>query len=481
MTDALKENPFAPAPEAFRAWLDRAADFAAGWLERETRDPVLEPARGADLLEQLAGPPPRAPSAFEDVFTEFQDLIARHARANGHPRYFAYVAPSADPAGMVAELLAAAMNQNVTAWRSSPGAATVERVVLGWIDALLGFAGGSGILTGGGSAANFNAVAMAVRRGERGGAQRGNMCVYVSEDTHLSIAKAARVLGIRDEHVRVLPVDAQRRMRVAALDGAVAEDRRDGRFPLLVCASSGTANCGAIDPLEAIADVAARERLWLHIDGAYGAPAALTAEYAWLRDAFARADSLSVDPHKWFYAPLDAGCLLFRDAELARETFSEAAAYTAVTQTDPVEAHAFFDHGMELSRRFRALKLWFAFKLHGTDAYCRAIADNIATRRYLDERVVAHPQLERVASDLSISCFRVSAAGADNERANALNRAVLQRLLDSGRFLLSPTELDGRFVLRACIVNFRTRREDIDLLIEAIDQAISVERKDSSG
>lgn len=475
MPDERHENPFDPPSETVRAWLARAADFAVRWLEREARDPVLERASGPALLQRFDATPPRAPGTFEDVLTELEELVARHARANGHPRFFAYVSASADPAGVVAELLAAALNQNVTAWRSSPGAASVEQVVLRWLDELLGFGGESGVLTGGGSAASFNALAMAVTRGEEAGASRDAMTVYLSEDTHLSLAKAARVLGLRHENVHRLPVDAQRRLRTDALADAVDEDRRQRRFPLLVCASAGTANCGAIDPIVEIAELAQRERLWLHVDGAYGAPAALTPSHAWLRGAFARADSLSVDPHKWLYAPLDIGCLLFRDGALAKRTFSEAAAYTAVTQSDPVEAHAFFDHGMELSRRFRALKLWLAFKLHGTDAYARRIEDNIAVRRYLDQRIDAHPRLERVASGLSICCFRALGEAGDRERTNALNRRVLDRLLESGRFVLSPTELAGAFVLRVCIVNFRTRRHDIDLLLDAIDEILATD------
>lgn len=451
-----------------RAWLARASDFAVRWLERETRDPVLQAVRGSALNAKLAQTLPRNGAAFDAIFEEFENVVAHHCRANGHPRYFAYVSASADPAGIVAELLAAALNQNVTAWRSSPGAASIERLVVRWLDEMLGFNSGNGVLTGGGSAANFNALAMAVMRAERNGVARTAMTVHVSEDTHLSIAKAARVLGVPDSNVCVVSLDAQRRMQLEALQTSVQACRVDGKFPLFIAASAGTANCGAIDDLEAIAAIARAENLWLHVDGAYGAPAALTTDHAWLRDAFGQADSLSIDPHKWLFAPLDVGCLLYRDADAARDAFSESAAYTTITQTDPVEAHAFFDQGMELSRRFRALKLWFALKLHGTDAYAQAIAKNITLRRYLDARVQQSPELELVASGLSISCFRVVRAGMDESALNQLNQRVLQDLLHSGRFLLSPTELEGRFVLRACMVNFRTRHEDIDALLQAI-------------
>lgn len=467
----VHENPFDISPETFRAWLHRAADFAVEWLRRESRDPVLEWASAQSLKETLRADLPREGESFEAVFAEFENVVARHCRANGHPRYFAYVSASADPAGILADLLASALNQNVTAWRSSPSAASVERLVLRWLDELLGFHGGNGILTGGGSAANFNALAMAIHRAEENAWRREQLTLYVSEDTHLSIAKAARVLGIPSDNVRMLGVDAERRLRVDMLEETIVRDRREGWQPLLVCASAGTANCGAVDPIESIAAITRKDDLWLHVDGAYGAPAALTESHAYLRDAFRLADSLSIDPHKWLFVPLDTGCLLFRDGELAKRTFSENAAYTTVTQTDPEEAYAFFDHGMELSRRFRALKLWFAFRLHGSDAYAHAVARNIDLREYLDRQLQERPGLERIASDLSISCFRVVRDGADTAALNALNRDVLRQLLDGGRFLLSPTELDGRFVLRVCMVNFRTSEQDIDELLAAIDTA----------
>lgn len=466
-----RDHAFEVSSAELRRWAARAADFAAAWLNRETCDPVLNFASGRELEAALDTEPPVAGSDFETVFAEFEDHIARYCRANGHPRYFAYVSASADPAGMIAELLAAAMNQNVTAWRSSPGAATVERRVVSWLDQMVGFKGGHGVLTGGGSAANFNALAMAIVRAEGRGVERRDMVVYLSEDTHFSLVKAARVLGVPPGNVRALPLDAGRRMQLPALKAAIHADREARRHPLLVCASAGTANCGAIDPIEDIAAVAGDSGAWLHVDGAYGAPAASTGSHAWLRDAFARADSLSIDPHKWLYTPLDAGCLLYRDPAVARDAFAESAAYTAVTQTDPVEAHAFFDHGMELSRRFRALKLWFALKLRGTAAFARAIERNIAIREHLDRRLAADAGMERLASGLSISCFRIVKKGADLESLNALNARVLDRLLASGRFLLSPTALDGAFALRVCIVNFRTTEQDIDALLQAIREA----------
>ena len=473
---------------AFDLSVDELHDYSAAvnhfmkeWLAREPEDPILESISGQELAAGLETGLPRQGMEFDAVIQEFRDWIARYSRANGNPRYFAYVCASADPIGALADALASVMNQNVTAWRSAPAAATVERLVLSWLDELVGFnAGGHGVLTGGGSPANFNALAMALQRAaENGRDDRRQFVLYLSADTHLSLHKAGRILGIPVDNIRGIELDEARRMRSDELRKAITADRNAGLHPLMVVGSAGTANCGAIDPLDDIASIADEEQLWFHIDGAYGAPAAMTESHGWLRNAFAKADSLSLDPHKWLYAPLDIGCSLFRDADLARRTFSETAAYTTVEQTDPLEAHAFFDYGMELSRRFRALKLWMQLKFRGSNAIAARIQEDIRLREHLDASIAASDDFEAMGSDLSISCFRYRPNGMDEDTCNAFNRELLDRLLAQGRFLLSPTTLDGRFCLRICIVNFRTRREDLDELLKTLREIASTLKKDS--
>lgn len=292
------------------------------------------------------------------------------------------------------------------------------------------------------------------------------MVVYVSDQTHLSIAKGARILGVPAENLRALPSDAKGRMVPAALRSAVEDDRVRGKAPVCVVASAGTVNTGAIDPLEEIAAVAAQEDLWLHVDGAYGAPAAMTEDHAWLRAGFAKADSLSLDPHKWLYAPLDVGCLLTRHPRLSQRVFSADADYVHVDQTGDLEGFAFFDHGLELSRRFRALKLWVMFQRIGFDRIAARIREDIAIRRHLDARIASEPLLRALGSGLSICCFAHRAP--ERVDADGFNRAILDRLNDSGRFLLSPTTVRGDFALRVCIVNFRTRPADMDDLVDAV-------------
>ncbi len=422
-------------------------DLAAQWLAAEPDGPVLRSCSGVELAALLDQPPPEQGMGDADLLAEVRDKVLRHSRHNGHPRQLAHVCASPDPVGALADLLASIINQNVTAWRSAPGAVTVERQVLRWLDQLLGFdAGGHGLLLSGGSEANLHALGAAIEHAHRGhpGIPRECMVLYTSRETHLSLAKAARFLGIG--HVRSLPVDTSRRMRVEALRAALAQDREHDLLPVMVAGSAGTANAGSIDPLVELASACREFGVWFHVDGAYGAPAAMTSACSFLREGFALADSLSIDPHKWLYAPFDIGVLLVRDPQRLRDAYAETSEYITVTETAPLEAHAFWDHGMGLSRRFRALKLWIMFKLRGVEAYRSAIAANIDVREYLDACIAAEAELELLASDLSISCFRYRPAGIDAAALDRINMRIQRELLASGEIVLSPELVDYRTV-----------------------------------
>ena len=444
--------------------------LAAMWeaLAAERRDPVLASVRGEDLRTVLSEPLPEVGIPLDAVVELWRERILPWCRRNGHPRFFAYVCTSADPIGILADAMASSMNQLVTAWRSSPGAAEVERLVLRWLDELVGFdGGGGGLLVSGGSSANFHALACAIGRLEAAGTRRADMTVYLPGEAHVSLRKAARILGIAPDHLRILEVDAERRLRVDDLAEALQSDRRAGRVPAFVAVSAGTANTGAIDPLEEVATLGREADVWTHVDGAYGAPAVLVPEYAWMANAFARVDSMSLDPHKWLFAPADVGCLLLRDETAARTMFGWDSEYTTVTQTDPIERYAFFDHGLEMTRRFRGLKVWSILKARGRTGLRAAIEGNIRCRRHLDVRVADHPRLESLGSNLSISCFRYLPERPDVD-VDALNRSVLESIVEEGTAYLSPTTLDGRYALRVCIVNFRTTEDDVDVLLEAV-------------
>ncbi len=455
--------------DRFRDLGGQFLDLAAQWLAEESQAPVLRHRSGVELAALLDQPPPEQGMGDADLLAELRDKVLRHSRHNGHPRQLTHVCASPDPVGALADLLASTINQNVTAWRSAPSAVAMERQVVRWLDTLVGFdAGGHGLMLSGGSEANLHALGAAVEHARRRhpGIPRERMVLYTSRETHLSLAKAARFLGVG--HVRSLAVDAARRLRVDALRDALTEDRAHGLLPVMVAGSAGTANAGSIDPLVELAAICREHDVWFHIDGAYGAPAALTPAYSFLREGFALADSLSLDPHKWLYAPFDIGVLLVRDPQHLRDAYAETSEYITVTETAPLEAHAFWDHGMGLSRRFRALKLWIMFKLRGIDAYRSAITANIQVREYLDARIAAEDELERLASGLSISCFRFRPAGVDAASLDRINKWIQRQLLASGEIVLSPTTLDGRYSLRVCIVNFRTRPHDMDWLVERV-------------
>ena len=458
--------------EDFRQLGGDVMELAARWLAGEPSSPVLERGQGHALAALFAEPPPEQGIDDARLLAELQTNVLRYSRHNGHPRQWAHVCASPDPVGALADLLVSILNQNVTAWRSAPAAVTVERQVLRWLDALVGFdGGGHGLLLGGGSAANLHAVGAAIAQvmQRAPGVTREQLVLYTSRETHLSLAKAARFVGVG--HVRALPIDDGRRLPPEVLRDAIAADRAAGLLPTMAVGSAGTANAGSIDPLVELSVVCGEANVWFHVDGAYGAPAAMTPGYESLRAGLARADSMSLDPHKWLFAPFDTGVLLVRDPQTLRDAYAETSEYITVTETDPLEAHAFFDHGMELSRRFRALKLWMMFKLRGIAPYRQAIADTIALRAYLDERIAATHELERLASGLSISCFRYRPlVSVDGETLDLLNARIQARLMATGEVALSPTTLDGRYSLRVCIVNFRTRREDIDWLVERVLQ-----------
>ena len=467
-------SSFDMSAESFRKIGYQLVDLVSDLLEAERTDPVLTSASGEEIRALFEEPLPREGSSLEQVLSAYRDVFLTYNRRNGHPRFWGYVSSSADPVGVLADMLASAMNQNVTSWRSAPMGTEMERRVIHWLDEMVGFeGGGQGFLTSGGSAANTMALGAAVARAERPAGRpslaRSQLTLYVSKEAHLSLRKAARFLGIAEAHIRTIGIDEARRIAVGELATCLAADVQAGLVPAGVCASAGTANTGAIDPLEAVADVCKPYGVWFHIDGAYGALAAITDTYGWMSRAFRRADSLALDPHKWLYAPLDVGCLLFREAAPFQRAYAQASEYTAVARHDPIEQYAFFDHSLELSRRLRALKVWMILKVRGVAALAAMIEQNITLRRSLDARIGAEPRLEALGSDLSITCFRyVPDRRMSEEALNRLNRRILESLVQQGQLYMSPTTLDGRYGLRVCIVNFRTRQEDVDFLVEQV-------------
>ena len=455
-------------PEEFRALADRVVELAAGLLTDLPTARAFPETSGAEVSAAFEAPLPEdgLGAAALDALTR---VIALSRPPS--PRFFGYVLGSGEPVAALGDLLASVLNQNVTAWRSSPAAVTLERSVVGWLAEAVGCAGFSGSLTGGGSSANLMGLAMA-REARAPAADAGcgaaAVTVYASAEVHMSIPKALGLLGLGHHALRLVPVDEVFRMQVPELERAVLADLAAGRRPIAVVASAGTVNTGAIDPLGRIADVARRHGLWMHVDGAYGALAALAAPSAF--SGIELADSLSLDAHKWLYQPLDCGCLLYRDAAAARAAFSHTGDYTRSLLEDPVERFAFFEESLELSRRFRALKLWLSLRFHGLGAFRESIRGDLELARKLAAAIDARPELERLAPvPLSAVCFRYRGDGSRQDaELDRLNQELLLRVVRRGRVFLSNATLRGRFALRACIVNHRSTPADVEAVVDEV-------------
>jgi aromatic-L-amino-acid/L-tryptophan decarboxylase len=391
------------------------------------------------------------------VLQDFE-AMADHSRPSGG-RFFAYVFGSGEPVGALGDLLASALNQNTTSWRSAPAAVTVERTVVGWLADAVGCSGFAGSLCGGGSAANLMALAMAREAKLPANETGARPCVvYASQEVHMSVPKAIALVGIGRSNLRLIPVDSDLRMRTDALEEAIAADRKAGRTPIAIVATAGTVNIGAIDPLPALADIAKRENLWLHVDGAYGGLAALAVPERYR--GLERADSLSLDAHKWLYQPAECGCLLYRDRRVAQQTFSDSGEYIKIFNQDPTEAFAFFEESMELSRRFRALKLWLSLQYHGRRAFRDSMLQDLRHAQLLAQEVRSNPALELAAPvGLSAVCFRHRAR--DNE-------AILRRVIARGSVYISNASIGGQFALRACFVNHRATEDDVRAIVSEV-------------
>ena len=401
------------------------------------------------------------------------------SRPNGHPRFFGYVASPSTPIGAYGDLIASALNANITCWRSGPAGTELERMVVRWLGALIDYdRDAHGLMTSGGSMANMIALLIASRRRSGANTARSGLwnsgpplTVYASEEVHMSIPKAADILGFGCDQVRTIACDDRQRIRIDLLRQRIQADHREGLRPFCVVGSAGTVNTGAVDPLDELANVAKEFDLWFHVDGAYGAPGILDQRKKHLFAGLDRADSVSLDPHKWLYVPVDAGCLLFRDAAAARAAFStEDADYIKTHGYADEEAFAFWDYGVELSRRFRALKVWLTLQYYGSRRIAQAIGEDVSLAEYLGELIARTDDFELLAPvELSICCFRyVPQRGMSDAELNQLNERVMEHVQKGGRAYLSNATVNGRFALRACITNFRTTKTDIDETIAAI-------------
>jgi len=461
--------------EALRVLGHRMVDDVVAYHRDVRERPAWQPV-GPASRAALSGPLPEDGAGADAAYAELTEHVLPYPYGNIHPRHWGWVNGAGTTLGAFAEMMAAAMNPNC--WGGEHAASYVEAQVVDWLKALVGYAPeASGVLLSGGSEANLVGLAAARDARVRGDVAveglRGldtDPVVYCSTETHNSVDKAIGLLGLGAVGLRRVPVDDAWRVDLAALRFAIEDDLAEGRQPIALVANAGTVNTGAIDPLDALADLCDEYDLWLHVDGAFGALAALSPALRPLVKAMERADSLAFDLHKWLQVPIEAACVLVRDPADHRRPFSPPASYLSTFERGIASGdHFFAPLGPQLTRGFRALKVWLALRAHGAVAYRLLVEQNVRQARRLEALVTEHDALELVAgASLNVVCFRYAPAGVPERDLDDLNRELLQRVQESGVAAPSSTVLNGRFVLRCAFTNQRTRLEDLDLFVDAV-------------
>ena len=469
-------------PEEFRRHATTLVDWVASYLSA-TPTPVLSSVPPGAIRRQLPEHPPEAGCGFDEVIRDFETQLLPGITHWNHPGFFAYFAITGSAPGVLGELLSAALNVQAMLWRTSPAATELEEVVLDWLRQLLGLPTGfDGVIYDTASISSLHALAAArdvavpdVRtRGLAGRHDVPPLTVYVSDQAHSSIDKAVITLGLGHDGVRRLPTDDAYRLRPQALAEALADDRAAGRRPMAVVATVGTTSTTSVDPVPDIAELCAREQIWLHVDAAYAGVAALVPERASILDGCERADSLVVNPHKWLFTPFDLSAFYCRRMDRVRATFSLTPDYLA-TPEDGVRN--LMDTGVQLGRRFRALKLWCVLRYFGAEGIRSRLGEHMRLARRFADWVDEDPRFERVAPvPFSVVCFRVRDAHLAGTAQDRLNERVLEAVNASGEVFLSHTRLEGRFTLRLAVGHIRTTETHVrrawELLVEAATHAL---------
>jgi len=422
-------------------------------------------------------PLPLEPAGAERAYADFVERVRPYPNGNLHPRFWGWVQGTGTPVAMLADFLASALNPHMAGFNQAP--ALVEEQVLSWLKELMRFPrDSSGVLVSGGSMANLIGLAVArtakagfdVREHGLQGYHGPRLVFYASSETHGWCRKAAELLGLGNSALRRVPVDANYRMDLEALRVLIESDRREAMQPFCVVGNAGTINTGATDDLGALARVCRNENLWFHVDGAFGALTRLSENLRGIVDGIEEADSLAFDLHKWMYLPFEVGCVLVRDAPAHRRTFAASQTYFGDSDRGTIAGGLpFADRGIELTRSFRALKVWMSLKAHGVKKFSRLIEQNVAQAQYLVERIGSEQELELLApAPLNVVCFRFHPLQSSEPRLNSINKELLLRLQESGVAVPSSTVLDGKFAIRVAVTNHRSRRADFDALLATV-------------
>jgi aromatic-L-amino-acid/L-tryptophan decarboxylase len=471
------------APDEFRRQARRVLQWIGDYLERPERFPVVPRVAPGDIAETIPDEPPADPESLDAVLDDFERLIVPGVTHWNHPGFFAYFAISASAPGILAEMLISALNVNAMLWKTSPAATELELRTLDWLRQLLGLSDGwFGLINDTASISTLLALAaareakpeLAIReKGMAGRTDLPRLRVYTSAHAHSSVDKAAITLGFGHENVVHIDTDADFRMRVEALDAAVCSDRAAGYLPLATVATVGTTSTTSIDPVPAVAALCAREGMWLHVDGSYGGVAAVVPEMRHVLAGVELADSLVVNPHKWLFTPIDLSAMFTRRPDVLKRAFSLVPEYLVTReQSDVVNL---MDYGVQLGRRFRALKLWMVIRAFGAEGLAARLRQQMGMAREFAAWVDAAPEWERVAPvPFSLVCFRYAPAGTSEAEREALNAAILERVNASGRAYLSHTKLNGRYVLRLAIGNMRTEPRHVSEAWRLLREAAAV-------
>lgn len=422
---------------------------------------------------------PEAGSAPSEIFEKATTLLFDHSLLNGHPKFFGYITSAPAPAGVLAELMAAAVNPNVGANILSPIATEIEKQTVKWLAQFIGVDESyGGLLVSGGNMANFTAflaarTVKAPKSIKEDGIENGSqkLTVYCAQTTHTWIEKAVVLFGLGTNAIRWIATDDANIMDNTALENSIKKDKENGCHPLMVIGTAGDVSTGAVDDLKGIAAICKKYDLWFHVDGAYGIPAAVLPELKTLFSGIEEADSIALDPHKWLYSPLEAGCTLVKDPNHLIATFSSHPVYYNFSNNDEPSTVNFYEYGLQNSRGFRALKVWIVLQQVGVNGYQKLIAADIELSKLLFELADKHPELQAVSQNLSITTFRYVPLNFDEKDEsflNNLNEQLLNDLQRNGKVFLSNAIIGGKYCLRCCIVNFRTTKKDIEEIIEII-------------
>jgi aromatic-L-amino-acid decarboxylase len=457
--------------DEFRRHGRRVLDWVANYLDNPERWRVLPDLAPGDFAALFPDAPPEQPESFEQILDDFERLVPPATTHWNHPGFLAYFATTGSSAGVLAEFLTAALNAQAMLWRTGPAATELEQVTTRWILQLLGLPiSWDGTINDTASTSTLYALAAArefasdLRIRELGMAGRPDLPalrIYASEEAHSSVDKAVLTLGLGLRGLRKIKTDRELRMDPEALQSAITEDRTAGIRPLAVVATVGTTSTTSVDPVPAVAEVCEREGLWLHVDTAYGGPAAMIPEMRWILDGCERADSLVVNPHKWMFVPMDCSVLYTRRPDVMRRAFSLVPEYLTTPESGQVKN--LMDYGVALGRRFRSLKLWFALRWFGASGYRGRLAFHLELASRFASWVDASPDWERLtATPFSVVLFRHLVSGpADEATLEAHNAAILERVNRTGEVFLSHTKVGGRYAIRLAIGNLRTRERHV--------------------